>query len=109
MPTSTKNKSVHVVPSDSGWRVVRPNASRASAVTATKSSAVDKAKTMAKNDRTSVYVHRNDGKITSVESFPKKAKQTNPSSSGKWTKSTVGQATGHSTKSSNKTSSRSKK
>jgi len=97
-----KSKNVHVVPSDSGWRVVRPNANKASAVRTTKSSAVEKAKSIAKNDHSSVVVHRNDGKITSVQSFSNKSK---PSTSPKIKTS---QASGHSTSSSLKTSSRKK-
>ncbi len=93
---ATKNKNVHVVPSDSGWRVVRPNANKASAVRSTKSSAVEKAKTIARNDRSSVIVHRNDGKITSVDNYSNKAK---PSSSPKIKTS---QATGQSARSSSK-------
>ncbi|MFA5421778.1 MAG: DUF2188 domain-containing protein [Bacilli bacterium] len=72
--SATKSKNIHVVPSDGGWRVVRPDANKASAVRSTKTSAVEKAKSIARNDHASVFIHRNDGKITSVENFSNRTK-----------------------------------
>ena len=72
MGISTKIDSVHVVPSNGRWKVIRPNASRASSISNIKGTAIGKAKTIAKNDKTTVYVHRTDGKITSVVNFSRK-------------------------------------
>ena len=72
---STKsNKQVHVVPSDGGWKVVRPNAERASAVYNNKSDALKRGKGLAKKDGSSFIEHRKDGRITNVTSYGKKKK-----------------------------------
>ena len=78
MAISSKKTSIHVVPSKSGWKVVRPSASRASSVNSIKKNAVTKAKAIARNDQTTVYVHRSDGKITSVMSYSEKSRSPMP-------------------------------
>ena len=65
-------KSVHVVPSGSEWKVVRPNASRASGVYGKKTDAAARATSLAKKDGSSVVTHRKDGRITDVKSYGKK-------------------------------------
>ena len=65
-------KSVHVVPSGSEWKVVRPNASRASGVYGKKTDAAARATGLAKKDGSSVVTHRKDGRITDVKSYGKK-------------------------------------
>lgn len=74
-PKSTSKsapKSVHVVPSGSDWKVVRPNASRASGVYGKKTEAAARATGLAKKDGSSVVTHRKDGRITDVKSYGKK-------------------------------------
>lgn len=53
-----------VVKSDSGWSVKRANAHKASGVFATKKEAIAKAKSIAKNQGTGVYVFGTDGKLS---------------------------------------------
>lgn len=72
MSTSTKSKQVHVVPSDGGWKVVRPKASRATGVFGNKTEAVKRATGLAKKEGSSVVTHRKDGRITGVKSYGKK-------------------------------------
>ena len=69
MSKTVKSKQVHVVPSDGGWKVVRPNATRASGVFGKKDEAVSRAKGLAKKDGSSVVTHRRDGRITGVKSY----------------------------------------
>jgi len=72
MSESKRNKQIHVVPSEDGWKVVRPNAERASGVYGKKNEALKRATGLAKKDGTSVINHRKDGRITSVKSYEKK-------------------------------------
>lgn len=75
MSTITKkNKQVHVVPSEVGWKVVKPHASRASAVYTKKADAVQRAKRLAINEGSSLVTHRQDGRIITVKSYGKKSK-----------------------------------
>lgn len=53
-----------VVKSDRGWSVQRANAKKATGVFSTKQEAVSKAKDIAKNQRTGVYVFGVDGLIS---------------------------------------------
>ena len=72
MSNTTKSKQVHVVPSDSGWKVVRPKASRATGVYENKNDAVKRAQGLAQREGSSVVTHRKDGRITDVKSYGKK-------------------------------------
>jgi uncharacterized protein YdaT len=74
MSKTTKNKQVHVVPSDGGWKVVRPNAARASGVFGNKDEAVSRAKGLAIKDGSSVVTHRKDGRITGVKQYKRSKK-----------------------------------
>lgn len=58
---STSSGRIHVVPSRSGWSVKMEGAKRASAVKATKNSAVTVAKKMKTSKR--IIVHKKDGTI----------------------------------------------
>jgi hypothetical protein len=72
MSTKTKSKQVHVVPSDNGWKVVRPKASRATGIYNNKNEAEKRAQGLAQKEGSSVVTHRKDGRITSVKSYGKK-------------------------------------
>lgn len=74
MKKETKSKQVHVVPSETGWKVVRPRAIRATGLFDTKTDALKKAQGLAKRDGSSVVTHRKDGRITSVKTYGKKSR-----------------------------------
>lgn len=59
----------HVVPSGNGWSVRKSGADRASGRFATQKEAVASATTIAKNQRTEVYVHGKDGRIRERNSY----------------------------------------
>lgn len=59
----------HVVPSGTGWSVRKAGSSRASGTFTTQRDAIAKARTIAKNQRTEVYIHGRDGKIRSRDSY----------------------------------------
>ena len=56
-------KGMHVVPNDGGWSVRRAGASRASVVCSTQEEAVEKAKKMARHDKTELYIHGRDENV----------------------------------------------
>ena len=62
-------KGQHVVPGDGKWRVVRSGASRASGTYDTQQEAVDKARELAKNQQTELYIHGKDGRIRERNSY----------------------------------------
>lgn len=62
-------KGQHVVPSGEKWSVRRAGAERASGTYSTQKEALDKAKRMARNQETEVYVHGRDGRIRERNSY----------------------------------------
>lgn len=59
----------HVVPNkNGGWDVKRNGSDRASAHTDTKKEAIDKARTISKNQDTELIIHNKDGKIANSDS-----------------------------------------
>jgi uncharacterized protein YdaT len=67
---TTKKKDQHVVPSSSGgWAVRRTGAERASKVFETQQEAVRHARTIAKKERSELYVHKKDGTIRARDSY----------------------------------------
>ncbi|MGB9364683.1 MAG: DUF2188 domain-containing protein [Xanthobacteraceae bacterium] len=60
---SMSKKGQHVVPNGDKWSVRRTGAVRASGRYSTQREAVDKARTLAKSERTEVYIHGRDGRI----------------------------------------------
>ncbi|WP_445192636.1 DUF2188 domain-containing protein [Sphingomonas sp. Tas61C01] len=56
-------KGQHVVPSTAGWRVRKAGAARASSTHATQQEAIRAATTIARNQRTELYIHGRDGRI----------------------------------------------
>ncbi|QXU56685.1 DUF2188 domain-containing protein [Rhodococcus sp. LW-XY12] len=61
----TQKKDAHVVPNGSaGWRVVRPNSSRASAVTATQAQAISRAsEIVGRSGGGEVHIHGRSGQV----------------------------------------------
>ena len=60
----------HVVPSSTGgWSVRKAGSPKASGTYATQQAAIAKARSIAKNQRTELYIHGRDGKIRSRDSY----------------------------------------
>ena len=62
-------KGQHVLPSGGKWRVVRSGASRASGMYETQHEAVEKARELARNQETELYIHGRDGRIRERSSY----------------------------------------
>ena len=62
-------KGQHVVPNGEKWNVRRAGASRASGTYTTQQEAIEKARTIARNQGTELYVHGRDGRIRERSSF----------------------------------------
>lgn len=62
-------KGQHVVPNGERWSVRRAGASRASGTYTTQQEAIEKARTIARNQGTELYVHGRDGRIRERSSF----------------------------------------
>lgn len=63
-------KSNHVVPSKvHGWAVIKSGATRASRSFGSKDAAVKYARTISKNERTELYIHKKDGTIQNRDSY----------------------------------------
>lgn len=63
------SKSQHVVPGKDGWRVVRSGALRASSVHATQKDAVATARTIARREKSELYIHGSDGRIRERKTY----------------------------------------
>jgi hypothetical protein len=60
----------HVVPDGSGgWAVRKAGSSKASRTFRTQDAAITRARTLAKKQRTELYVHGRDGKIRTRDSY----------------------------------------
>jgi hypothetical protein len=60
----------HVVPSgDGGWAVRKAGSPRTSGTFSTQRAAIAKARSIAKNQRTELYIHGRNGKIRSRSSY----------------------------------------
>ena len=59
----------HVVPNGDKWSVRRAGAAKASGVFATQSEAIDRAREIARNQETELFVHGRDGRIRSRDSY----------------------------------------
>ncbi len=64
-------KSNHVVPSSSGWAVKKSGASKASRTFDTKEQAIVYGKQLSKNEKTELYIHKNNGMIQNKNSYGK--------------------------------------
>ncbi|WP_439487129.1 DUF2188 domain-containing protein [Blastomonas fulva] len=61
----------HVVPSERGWSVRKAGSTRASSNHATQQEAIAAATTLARNQRTELYIHGRDGRIRERNSYGK--------------------------------------
>ena len=64
-------KGQHVAPSGGKWSVRRAGAERASGVFTTQREAITRAREIAKNQGTELYIHGKDGRIRERETFGK--------------------------------------
>ncbi len=64
-----KKKSNHVVPSKTGWSVKKSGATKASRNFDTKEKAVSYARSLSKNERTELFVHKKNGMIQKRDSY----------------------------------------
>lgn len=62
-------KGQHVVPASGGWSVRRAGASKASSTHETQQEAIKAATTIARNQRTELYIHGVDGRIRERNSY----------------------------------------
>lgn len=62
-------KGQHVVPSGGKWSVRRAGASRATVTYDTQEEAIEKARDIARNQGTELYVHGRDGRIRERNSY----------------------------------------
>ena len=65
MPT----KSQHVVPKGSKWAVRKSGASKVTGTYTTQKEAIRAAEKVAKNQKTELYIHREDGRIRDRRSY----------------------------------------
>lgn len=66
-----QSKGQHVVPSGSGWAVRRSGASKVTVTYGTQGEAVARAREIAKNQGSELYIHGRDGRIRERSSFGK--------------------------------------
>lgn len=59
----------HVVPSGDKWSVRRAGAARASGVFATQAEAIERARAIAQNQATELFIHGRDGRIRERNSY----------------------------------------
>lgn len=62
-------KSNHVVPSSSGWAVKKSGAERASRTFTTKEKAVEYGRVLSRNEKTELYIHKENGMIQNKNSY----------------------------------------
>ncbi|MCJ9751958.1 DUF2188 domain-containing protein [Neorhizobium sp. BETTINA12A] len=62
-------KGQHVVPNGDKWSVRKAGASRASGTFGTQQEAIEKARDLARNQRTELYIHDREGRIRERNSY----------------------------------------
>ena len=66
----SKNKgNQHVVPHPKGWAVKKAGSDKASKITSTQEQAIKVAKSIAKNQKSEVVIHRPNGQIRDKDSY----------------------------------------
>jgi uncharacterized protein YdaT len=63
------SKGQHVVPNGDKWSVRRAGAARASGTYATQEEAAERAREIARNQGTELYIHGRDGRIRQRDSY----------------------------------------
>lgn len=66
-----ERKGQHVVPNGDKWSVRRSGTARASGTFATQQEAIARARELAQNQQTELYIHGRDGRIRERNSFGK--------------------------------------
>ena len=64
-----EKKGQHVVPSNGKWSVRRAGASKATKSYATQAEAISRAREIARNQGTELYIHGRDGRIRERDSY----------------------------------------
>jgi uncharacterized protein YdaT len=64
-------KGQHVVPTNGKWGVRRTGSVRASGVYETQQEAIERARTLAQNQSTELYIHGRDGRIRERSTYAK--------------------------------------
>jgi hypothetical protein len=64
----TKNRNQHVVPHPRGWAVKPAGSDRASSLHDTQREAIDRARDVARNQKSELFVHGRDGRIRERDS-----------------------------------------
>lgn len=64
----SKGKNQHVVPRDGQWAVVGEGNARATTVVPTQAEAIEKAREIARNQQSELFVHGRDGQIRERDS-----------------------------------------
>jgi hypothetical protein len=62
-------KGQHVVPSGGKWAVRKAGSPKATRIFSTQEEAISSARTIAKNQKTEVYIHGRNGKIRERDSY----------------------------------------
>lgn len=62
-------KNQHVIPTETGWSVKGENNTRATSTHSTQKEAIDRAREIAKNQKSEVVIHGKDGKIRDKDSY----------------------------------------
>lgn len=62
-------KNVHVVPSNGKWGVRTEGSEKLSSLSNTQIEAIEKARTIAKNQESELFIHGEDGKIRARNSY----------------------------------------
>lgn len=62
-------KNQHVLPGKDGWKVKGEGNSRSTANTSTKKEAIEKAREIARNQKSEIIIHGKDGRIQDKDSF----------------------------------------
>lgn len=63
-----RNRNQHVVPHPRGWAVKSAGSERASSLHDTQREAIDRARDVARNERSELFVHGRDGRIRERDS-----------------------------------------
>ena len=62
-------KNVHVVPKNGNWAVKTENSERPVKITTTQEEAIERAKEIAKNNQSELFIHRKNGTIRERNSY----------------------------------------